>query len=197
MTRVEIGAWDWQSSDWESAYYPADLPQEWRPAYYAHDFACVGLPPGSWRLDDLTMWLRETGENLQFWLGCDAHQLTEPGLADALSSLGPRLAGVFFENTGQGASNALIGSLRARGSCVSYVAEPPSSDIEAPWRGTCSFGLATLNIYRPEPGDDVRKRRAMLERFVQAPGPELRYLLIAGPPAIAEECRQLCVLLGI
>jgi len=43
-----LGTVGWDRDDWLSGYYPADLPPEWRPAYYANDCACVLLRAGSW-----------------------------------------------------------------------------------------------------------------------------------------------------
>lgn len=46
--RVMLGTAGWQRADWEGAYYPADLPPDWRLAYYANDADCVLLTAGQW-----------------------------------------------------------------------------------------------------------------------------------------------------
>jgi len=43
-----LGTVGWERADWLSGYYPADLPPEWRLAYYANDCSCVLLPAASW-----------------------------------------------------------------------------------------------------------------------------------------------------
>ena len=46
--RLLLGTVDWQRDDWLSAYYPVDLPAEWRLAYYANDCGCVLLRSDRW-----------------------------------------------------------------------------------------------------------------------------------------------------
>lgn len=46
--RVLLGTVGWQRGDWLSNYYPADLPSEWRLAYYANDCDCVLLRAEAW-----------------------------------------------------------------------------------------------------------------------------------------------------
>jgi hypothetical protein len=46
--RLLLGTVGWQRDDWLSAYYPVDLPAEWRLAYYANDCGCVLLRSESW-----------------------------------------------------------------------------------------------------------------------------------------------------
>lgn len=54
--RLLLGTVGWERDDWLSGYYPADLPPEWRPAYYANDCGCVLLKAGSWcRADRQTL----------------------------------------------------------------------------------------------------------------------------------------------
>ena len=36
-----IGTAGWERSDWVAGYYPDDLPEDWRLAYYANDCGCV------------------------------------------------------------------------------------------------------------------------------------------------------------
>jgi hypothetical protein len=58
---MRIAAYGWDHAGWAGGYYPADLPEEWRLAYYANAFpavpawwlgaveeaAALGLRPGS------------------------------------------------------------------------------------------------------------------------------------------------------
>ena len=38
-----VGTAGWERDGWAETYYPADLPTEWRLAYYANDCGCVLL----------------------------------------------------------------------------------------------------------------------------------------------------------
>lgn len=39
MEKILTGAASWQVAQWRESYYPADLPADWRLAYYANEFA--------------------------------------------------------------------------------------------------------------------------------------------------------------
>lgn len=196
MVQVEIGVWDWLRADWLETYYPPDLPVDWRQAYYANEYACVGLPASAWTPGELPLWADETGGKVAYWLGCDPTKLTEAATADALASLGECLAGIFFEDVGLQPARALMSRLYADGLAPAYAAEPPLAGVTPPWRPEHTDRPAAIGLYAPRLGDDVRRRRALIESFVAAPGPAQRYLFVEGAPAIVEECRQLCDLLG-
>lgn len=46
--RLRLGTVNWQRDSWLDDYYPDDLPDDWRLAYYANDCDCVLLPAGVW-----------------------------------------------------------------------------------------------------------------------------------------------------
>lgn len=46
--RLMLGTAGWSRADWDEAYYPADLPADWRLAFYANDADCVLLPAAQW-----------------------------------------------------------------------------------------------------------------------------------------------------
>jgi hypothetical protein len=46
--RILLGTAGWERPDWRDAYYPADLPAEWRLAYYANDCDCLLLSAAEW-----------------------------------------------------------------------------------------------------------------------------------------------------
>lgn len=41
---LQIGSIGWQHAHWDTAFYPEDLPADWRLTYYANEFSCVLLP---------------------------------------------------------------------------------------------------------------------------------------------------------
>ena len=43
-----VGARGWQRAGWAGSYYPADVPPEWRLAYYANEFTGVLVPRRDW-----------------------------------------------------------------------------------------------------------------------------------------------------
>ena len=80
--RLLLGTVGWERPDWLSGYYPADLPPEWRLAYYANDCSCVLLPPAAWcgvACDDLRALLDEVSSPLALF--CETPR---SGLADSV-----------------------------------------------------------------------------------------------------------------
>lgn len=61
---VYLGASDWLHPGWQGGFYPEDLPEDWRRAFYATQFSCVWLDAGRQRQPDfetqLAAWLTET-----------------------------------------------------------------------------------------------------------------------------------------
>lgn len=194
---ITIGVWNWFRDDWLAGYYPADLPEEWRPAYYANDYACVGLPADSWDFQSLSHWKEETGEGFVFWLGCNLRQLSHPDFMTTTNHLGTQLAGLWLEATDVNEEAECINALENFNQVPVYrmhasvPARVPLCQLDAPLQSEI------LGVYRPEPEDDIRTRRDQLESYAATKGVGDRYLLIDGSPSVVEECRQLISLLGI
>jgi hypothetical protein len=69
--RVFLGVADWERPDWQAAFYPEELPEEWRIAYYANQFLCVWIGREVWsRLApaEAERWLAETPDYFRFVL---------------------------------------------------------------------------------------------------------------------------------
>jgi hypothetical protein len=69
--RLLLGTVGWERPDWATGYYPPDLPDDWRLAYYANDCSCVLLPAAVWcaaARDELDLLLDETPPHLCFFL---------------------------------------------------------------------------------------------------------------------------------
>lgn len=65
---VYLGAVDWNWPHWPGRFYPEDLPEDWRLAYYNTQFGCVWLPEAGCasRAGDLAAWLAETRPGFRF-----------------------------------------------------------------------------------------------------------------------------------
>jgi uncharacterized protein YecE (DUF72 family) len=69
--RCYLGAIGWDHAAWSGAFYPEDLPPEWRLSYYNTSFECVYLPYALWSkipLETLAAWREETLERFRFLL---------------------------------------------------------------------------------------------------------------------------------
>ena len=53
MSRVRIGTVGWDFPAWSQAYYPEDIPEDWKLAFYANEFTAVALPENTWKGKDL------------------------------------------------------------------------------------------------------------------------------------------------
>lgn len=66
---LSLAAHGWEHQSWVGAFYPADLPDEWRLAYFANEFHAVVIPAG--RLDavaaaDVDVWRGEVPPGFRF-----------------------------------------------------------------------------------------------------------------------------------
>lgn len=87
---VLLGAEDWLHPSWVGEFYPDDLPEDWRLAYYNTQFRAVYLPYPRWSataIAERRQWVEDTQPGFRFVL--------EPGPADVTdaveSLLGHRL----------------------------------------------------------------------------------------------------------
>lgn len=76
-----LGLTGWDSEPWCDAYYPADLPDDWRFSYLANEVDCVLLRPEQWYLglsaettDRLNGALAEAPVDLSFLLAVAPEQ---------------------------------------------------------------------------------------------------------------------------
>lgn len=66
-----LGAIGWDRPAWIGAFYPDDLPPEWRLNYYNTAFECVYLPYATWRTtpaETLVVWRQDTLAHFRFLL---------------------------------------------------------------------------------------------------------------------------------
>lgn len=178
---MDVGAWGWASARWCREYYPEEMPEEWRAAYYANEFCCAGLPAETWSAPQLKAWCEDLPATFALWLECGQMQLADSATLPALAALGERLAGVWLR------ANADAGPLREAGIRV----------IDAPWDARDGTGKASAGLYRPGASLDLRAARGVLEAFAAVPGPQRRQLLVEGSPTQLARLRELGELLGL
>lgn len=103
MTRdysLLIGAKGWIHPEWETSYYPDDLPQDWQLGYYSNDFPVVMVTEKEWQNseqnedNDLENWLDSSEASLRFVVELDAEQATIATWREKLDTFGDRLLGV-------------------------------------------------------------------------------------------------------
>ena len=68
---VALGTLGWEWPVWSDAFYPSDMPEEWRLTYYNTQFACVFLAESVWRQAGpaaYAAWAADTHEQFMFLL---------------------------------------------------------------------------------------------------------------------------------
>ncbi len=84
----------WQHPNWDSTFYPDDLPDDWRLSYFANHFAGVLIPRDDCEKLDVARveaWLDELEDDFDFYLEVDVSAELKAAFAD-------RLAGVLSAN---------------------------------------------------------------------------------------------------
>jgi hypothetical protein len=103
---VLIGTYGWDVDQWVGSFYPEELPDDWRLAYYSSLLPAVLVPAETSRRMNPELaqqWCADTDEKFQFivelsWLDCNALSASKtlsPYL-QAFTDLGPRLAGYYL-----------------------------------------------------------------------------------------------------
>lgn len=94
LAELVVGAYGWEHPAWLEAYYPDDLPEDWRLDYYANEFGCVVVPSDIWTSaeeESIQQWLEDVGDEFWFFLELPAHP---EDIKAQLAVLGDRCAGL-------------------------------------------------------------------------------------------------------
>ena len=64
--RILIGAAGWLHKDWQSSFYPDDLPADWLLGYYSNEFPVVLIPAATWPgiKTEIHEWLEDSADEL-------------------------------------------------------------------------------------------------------------------------------------
>ena len=69
--RLIVGARGWDHSAWNGAFYPEDLPEDWRLSYYSNEFRGVLLPESVWQTAgprEIASWCDDVADGFLFFL---------------------------------------------------------------------------------------------------------------------------------
>jgi hypothetical protein len=92
---IEVITRGWDSPDWIGAFYPDDLPEEWRLSYFANVFGAVLVPLDLWRGADpkvLVGWAADVPDGFGFYLEIAPGASCQERSRTA-ATMGPRLRG--------------------------------------------------------------------------------------------------------
>ncbi len=101
---ILIGAYGWQSPQWDGEFYPDDLPIEWKIGYYGNEFQIVVVPNEYWSSspDQFQEWLDESDDALRFiceWPATGAINGDYEQAKQGITLLGERVAAVLVPIT--------------------------------------------------------------------------------------------------
>jgi hypothetical protein len=174
---IILGAHDCQTADWLEAYYPDDLPQDWRLDYYANDYPLICLSEQQW----LTQGDTDYPEHLLVYV--EVTEMLLNGSAHTISSLAPVRAlltrdekvQIQLEKIGVKSRVALLKSL-----------------MNGWWADLDEGRLVSL---KPKLPLDLRALRSEIEFYYRQASGSKGYLFLDTPPGTLEQCRTLLNLL--
>ena len=70
---ISVGVFDWANFPRQQDFYPEDIPQEWKLAYYSNEFnsACLSLTGLESRIDEVMEWIEDLPEAFELSLYMD------------------------------------------------------------------------------------------------------------------------------
>lgn len=219
---LTIGARGWEHEGWNGLFYPADLPPEWRLAYYANEFRAVLVPSETWARctrAQLVQWRADVRGDFRFFieLACDPACMEGFGqvctrLPDELDVLDDLVGGLVLRliqpPTGQALREALqrlpsqyrVSLILASGAlsaeALHAVAE---SSAALCWPTGPPAGPGYLGLVRVEDGEcTLRGLRQEIGAFLeQARGSEHAFLFFDGDPPGLQAMRDAVVIKGL
>lgn len=182
---LRFGTFGWRRPEWQSAYYPDDLPEDWQLGYYANELNAVLLTAAGWvghPPAELAAWVDETHADFRFYLLADASvdAAAQLGLAAAL---GDRFGGLLWPVS------------PAPDDCLAPMAGLPEG-VQA-WGDEQGLRVARLEVA----GLDLRARRGLLDALAPRLAPSRPAAVILSgddiTPASARELQTVAELMGL
>ena len=161
---LKLACYGWDHAHWAGHYYPDDLPEDWRLAYYANDYGGVLVPAEYCLRDDIGDWLDEVDEDFRFYFEWPDDAILQTAVVAACEILRPQVAAVL---TDQSTLNLNVE--------VFYLhADNAEAIIWRPGQMQSSTVGELENIQAV----DLRQQRCWLEAFYRASGQQAKHLII-------------------
>jgi len=178
--KVLIGARGWLHRGWQGSFYPDDLPQAWRLAYYANEFSMVVIREQEWaQIDDISALREDCSQDFHFIveLPALAGGETSSSHINRIRQLDSQCAGVII--SADQTQQALV-------DCQSLLPETIPCYIE----GENSLIKVRADI-------PLKELRALMETALQLPGSSSALLIVEGDPPNIELLRNAETMLGL
>jgi hypothetical protein len=175
----------WDYPAWMGDFYPDDLPDEWRLAYFANEFSGVLIPRAEWEQADAEQfkaWVDEVSDSFRFYLELDSMVATQVCLLKG-RALGASLGGFVVH---PGADRSDLGGLPV------FAGTGLAHGFEAVVRPAIIMQSNELG--------GLREQRERLETLVTKlpPAVDVPFFITGAPPSIGllRNLRQLARLMG-
>jgi len=223
---IRTGTCGWNHDDWVYAFYPDDLPDDWRLSYYSNEFDTVLVPVHG--LDSITsqeaeQWYEDTRDDFLFFIKLpDSVNLCDPALSvflDRIRPLGAKLGGILLpagltcEQENQVARMeiqcAIYMELEQQ-NLPDYVKKAFSGSPADTYHayalhqsssivGTSSAALSLLIVEKTgEQPYDLRKLRKLVEGIMAAGADDNRVtILLGGHSSVTEDVRNIRIMVDL
>ncbi len=74
IDQIRLGTVGWNHREWNEGFYPVDMPEDWRLAFFNTQFHCVFLEQAVWQqagAEQRAQWQADTHDRFRFLLECD------------------------------------------------------------------------------------------------------------------------------
>lgn len=91
LQHLNLSACGLTPANWATHYYPDDLPDEWKIAYYTNEFRQLFMPAGQWQGDELADWQEEISADFadfRFYVEITAEQVAKTDWPQTATQLG-------------------------------------------------------------------------------------------------------------
>lgn len=201
---MAVGARGWRNEAWAGEYYPADLPSDWRLAYYANEFPAILVPADYWQEEDwpdVEQWREDVPDHFRVFVEVDDRMFAQgqmPRVLNSLSRLGHHLGGVVLVTEDDDACSRAIATLEGVSGVILVGGGVGRSGLLPIWRGPGSpCPCASVGVLGPQADTAPMALRRVVESFAECvSGPE-GWLFAGDDLALIEDLAGMARLLGL
>ncbi len=181
--KVLVGARGWLHPGWQGSFYPDDLPQAWRLAYYANEFPMVVIREQEWmQIDDMAALREDCPQDFHFIVELPVLAGREgiAGYINRIRQLGSQCAGVIIRADQTQA-------LQVFADCQSLL----------PQTIPCYMESKKNSLLKVRSGTSLKELRLLMETALQLPDSSPAPLIVEGDPPDIELLRNAVTLLEL
>lgn len=181
--KVLIGARGWQHPGWQGSFYPGDLPQSWRLAYYANEFPMLVIREQEWvQIEDMASLREDCASDFRFVVELPA--LAGGGIQsrhiDRIRQLGEQCAGVIIS----------VEQTQAQQALADYQSRLPETI-------PCYMEDEKNSLIKVSSGISLKELRVLMEMALQLPDASPALMIVEGDPPDIELLRNAETMLGL